>query len=155
MEAPTIERLRQSEAWEAPEITQTVKRVAYRALGAFERMERAGRITEPQFRAGSKFERHYLGSLGVNVGTGDGFHDLEQEEARTYHAKMVSVARSVLLEPEFQAVVHHVEGTAELDGIGRMWRGPRVNRAQAYAFGTALTVMALERLALLWRLKEP
>lgn len=151
--APTLERLRHSTGWDAPERNQNVTRVAYRAYSPFEGMHRRGDLTDAQWRAGQKLTRHYMGSMGVNVSNGDGAPDPDGEYSTVYHGQQVSLASKQVTAGEFRGLVHMIEESADLEKIGRDFLAIR-NRPQAIMAGKVLVILGLERLALFWRLKE-
>lgn len=153
MEAPTLERLRHSPSYDAPERSQTVNRPAYRVHTPFEAMHNRGDITEPQFNAARKLTRHYLGAMGVRVGDGIGMDNLEGEESAVYHGQMVAQAGKAILCHEYRGLIALVEETADIEAVGRSWLGCK-NAPQARTAGKALVISGLERLALYWRLKE-
>lgn len=151
--SPTQERLR-GVSYDKPEISQTVKRPAYRVHSPFEAMYRRGMITTPQFRAGSKLSKHYHGAMGVHVGDGDGHADPDTEFAQVYHGQQCEIAAKQLLADQYKAVVHLIEESADLEQIGRDWLHCK-QRGQAHIAGRALVITALEVLAIHWRFKEP
>ena len=151
--APTLERLRHAESYDRPERSRDVNRVAYRLHDPFEAMWLRGDITDPQRNAARKLGRHYMGAMGVQVGDGDGASDLEGEESAIYHGQMVAQAAKALLPVEFRALIRIIEGSHDIEALGRDWMRAR-NAPQARAYGKALTILALERLALHWRFKE-
>lgn len=153
MEAPTLERLRHAPGYDRPERSQTVTRHAYRVHSPFEAMCNRGDLTRAQFDAARKLTKHYIGAMGVRVGDGDGGHDIETEEAPFYHGQMVADAAKALLPCEYRGLVHLIEETADLETIGRDWLGCK-QRGQAHIAGKSLVIIALERLALHWRIKQ-
>lgn len=146
---PTPERLAKipKARLQRPELTQTVKRVAYRKLDMFEGLHKSGRISDACLRAGEKLTLHYMGAQGVNVGTGGGSVDLDREFPQIYHGQMLARIRSTVANArQWDALCQMVEETADLATIGRHWLGCR-QRGQAYIAGVALIAMALEKIA--------
>lgn len=154
MEAPTLERLRHSYGYDAPERSQTVNRVAYKAHSPFEAMERRGDIADHHLRAANKLTKHWMGAMGVHVGNGDGAPDPDAEYPQVYHGQQVALAKRQVLAHEWDGLIAMVEETADAEQIGRKWLGysnPGVSRA----VGKALIISGLERLAVHWQLKVP
>lgn len=147
---PTPERLAKipKGRLERPELTQTVKRVAYRKLDMFEGLHKSGRISDACLRASQKLTLHYMGAQGVNVGKGNGGHiDMDREDSRTYHSQMVARIRQTVDSPrQWGALCEMIEETADLEAIGRGWMKCR-QRGQAYIAGVSLVAMGLETIA--------
>jgi len=147
---PTPEQLAKvhRSRWERPEISQTVKRVAFSRLDMFEGLHKVGRISDACLSASKKLTLHYMGAQGVNVGSGDGGSgDLDREFPRTYHAQKLAQIRSLVDNArQWDVLCQAVEETANLESIGREWLGCR-QRGQAYIAGLSLLRMGLETIA--------
>jgi hypothetical protein len=153
MEAPTIERLRHAYGYDAPEMSQTTRRVAYKAHTPFEAMRRRKSIDAEHFEAAKKLTKHYEGALGVRVGDGDGGHDLDAEFPEIYHGQMLVNAWRQVTPDEKKALKALIEETSTVEDIGRDWLGCR-QRGQAHIAGVALVRTGLDRLAIYWAFKS-
>jgi hypothetical protein len=146
--APTPERLAKidKDRLEKPEISPHVKRVAYRSRSPFEVLHADGRISDGCKLAADKLTKHYLGSLGVDVRSGDGTYDECLEDPRTYHSQMVAQMRDVVGHAaQWNALLALVDETMTLDEIGRHWMGCRTP-VQGRIAGLALIRLGLERI---------
>lgn len=148
-EAPTLERLRHGYGHDAPERSQTVNRVAYKAHSPFEAMERSGRISYANLQAANKLTKHYMGAMGVNVGTGEGSADPDTEFPEIYHGQMVALAWRQVTSDERHALTGLIEEATTVEEIGRRWMGVN-DRGRAEMAGRALVRTGLDRLALHW-----
>lgn len=148
---PTDERLAKAAAYDEPRHDQTTSRPAFRVLSQLDFMARAGTIERQQYEAGKKLERHYRGMHGADVRMGDGSGGEPLELPQTYHAQQITRARDALLPVEWDALEAVVVRGETLEAVGARWRGV-TGRHQRVAYGTALMVNGLERLAKLWGL---
>lgn len=145
---PTKERLAKGEIL-APEVNQTVQRRAYRALTPIEQLHKNGRISDACNDAATKLTKHHLGSLGVDVSSGEGGEPLEFP--RSYHATKLSEAEKHLANKfVWWAILELIQETGTtLEDIGR--RGYQYRkRDQAHAAGLATVSQGLHRLATFW-----
>jgi hypothetical protein len=149
MEAPTLERLRHSYGYDAPERSQTVNRVAYKAHSPFEAMERSGRIDYAHLQAANKLARHYMGAMGVNVGAGEGSGDPDTEFPSIYHGQMIALAWREVTRDEKEALTDLIEERVTVEEIGRRVSGAR-DRGRSEMAGRMIVRSGLERLAVHW-----
>jgi hypothetical protein len=149
MEAPTLERLRHAYGYDAPERSQTVNRVAYKAHSPFEAMERSGRIAYAHLQAANKLTKHYMGAMGVNVGAGEGSSDPDTEYPEIYHGQMLAIAWRQITADEKAALTDLVEERATVEDIGRRVSGAR-DRGRSEMAGRMIVRSGLERLAVHW-----
>jgi len=147
--APTLERLRHGHGFDAPERSQTVHRVAYKAHSPFEALERSGRISHANLLAANKLSRHYHGAMGVNVGSGEGGTDPDTEFPAIYHGQMVAIAWRQVTAQEKHALTALIEEAKTVEEIGRQWMSVK-DRGRAEMAGRALVRSALDRLAAHW-----
>jgi hypothetical protein len=154
---PTPERLTKSTRWLRPVTDQHSKRDYHRALNIVDRLLDSGAIEPHQHRAGDKFERHYLGAIGVDVRVGDdcadGPGDLDGIPPTTYHGEKMLEAKAAMTERQFRALVYVYEGEDQLANIGSALCNRR-DRAQASAAATVLIEEAVTVLADLWGLSQ-
>ena len=153
---PTQERLRQSDHWDTPEVDAKTNRKAHRTIDDVTRAWRAGKLEFPHFQAWEHFVRHYEGSLRHDVRVTDttsaGTETSDRMPPWQYHGMKLSQAREDLIPRQYQ--------TLELLSIG--WTFKQVgfqfsayrSRQQAEAYALGIIEDALERLALLWGLKQ-
>jgi len=157
--APTVERQRKSTVIAAHK-DQKVSRQAYQAIGLFERLLRDQDIAPGYYEAARKYEKHYLGSLGVDVRTDDGYNEDAPEFPRSYHAEMVmrSTTGAKLTKVETWALQGIIEGLfqprRELEDIGRQINGWSC-RKMCKGYGLSTVTCALHRLAQHWGLPLP
>lgn len=132
----------------APVTDQRSRRDAYRVTSRMEALRDVGKISEPEYRAALKMERHYLGALGVDVRAGDdpgGHEDLEAEEAVVYHGQMLAEMRKLLSSEQYRALCEIIQDQATLEEIGRRAFADLAisNRPQAYIAGLVLIKIGL------------
>jgi len=157
--APTIERQRKSLIVQ-PHTDQKTKRQAYQALGVFERMLSNEDIAPGYYEAARKFEKHYLGSLGIDVRSDNDYTEDAPEYPRSYHAQMVSRASqgAKLTTIELWALEGIIEGlftcNKEIEDIGRRINGWSC-RKMCRGYGLSTVTGALHRLAQHWGLPLP
>ena len=150
--APTLERIAKGRV-EAPAIERNVVRRAHRSISEAESLLRAGKLTREQFEALSKLERHYYGSLGVDVGDDDRRHGInEVDYAQTYHAQKVAEARRAMTPNEYAAQIMMIETGAKPEDIGRCL-GQWKQRSMATGYGLSLLHTGTDRLIKLWGLQ--
>ena len=151
--APTPELQRQRRM-DAPLKDRETNRTAYRIVDAFETLHRAGHIDGEERQAAAKLEKHYLGSIGVDVRYGEGSGLADVEDPRTYHAQKLAKARAELSVSEWHVIESlMMDPAARMDDLGRLV-SRYTDRAQAKAAATVLTQQGLERLCYLWGLKS-
>lgn len=152
MEAPTLERLRHSYGYDAPERSQTANRVAYVLKTPFQAMEDRGAIDDDQGKAAKKLWRHYVGAMGIRIGDGDGMRDDECEFPEIYHGQMIRMAWRQVTSAERHALEILLKEAGNLEQIGRWWKGYK-DKGRSIAAGESLVTTGLERLAVHWRFK--
>lgn len=147
---PTIERLRKGHI-EAPCVERNVVRRAYRVLTVPEQLAKRGQISPEQLQACAKLERHYLGSLGVDVGDDDTRHNDEAvvDYAQSYHAQKVAEARKVLTPNELQAQMLMIQTSFTVEDIGRRLAGWEC-RKMCKGYGLSVIHSSSDRLIKLW-----
>lgn len=149
---PTPQRIAKGDVLR-PQVDRETNRPYHRSVDEFDRLYAAGSIDWHAKLAADKLKRHYMGSLGVNVATGEGIaQDEACEYPRTYHAQKLDQAQKAV--------------------TSRMWRGLLIllteqggpfhvgsavcqikNTPQARAAGLTLISEALEILSKLWGTK--
>jgi len=144
--------------------TQTVDRPADRIVPVFELLSRRGQIEQAEARAGETYATYWHGARrqpglvgsygeqrwsGTSVGqTAPG--SLITEEWPVYCAGQLSAARAAIGDAMVARLLDRlVEHDATLEDIGRDYIGYK-SPQQAMAAGTALTRLALARLAAHW-----
>lgn len=149
--APTIERMRKGDRIEVPIFDQSTRRAYHRSIHKFEDLYQNGKINEGCFQAGNKLMRHYYGSLGINVSSGDGVSGEDcMEFPQSYHAQMLAKAKThVGVSHVWNALIDCVEEKRTLQQIGTAWKGNKQS-GQAYCLGLALVSIGLEQLSVLW-----
>lgn len=151
--APTIERLRKS-TFEAPTVERSAVRRAYRVQTTPERLAKSGDISREQLEACNKFERHYVGSLGVDVGDDDTRHGDQDvvEYSQTYHAQKIAQAKGATTENEFGALILICQTDMLVEDIGRHYGNWSCKRmCRGYAIG--LIQGGTDRLIRLWGMR--
>ena len=146
--APTPERLARGEIL-APEVNQQTQRRAYKALTPIEGLHRAGKISDACKDAGNKLTKHFLGSMGVDVSSGDGCIE-PLEFPRSYHAaKLAEAQREINNRMVWWALMELVEERSTIEDVGRRIYGYN-KRESAYGAGLATVSQGLHRLANMW-----
>jgi hypothetical protein len=150
--SPTIERLRKAQ-YEAPTVERNVVRRAYRVLTVPEQLAKRGQITREQLHACSKLERHFLGSLGVDVGDDDSRHGLDEVDyAQSYHGQKVADARKLLTPNEYKAQMLMIQTEMKVEDIGHHiagWSCRKMNKG----YGLSLIHSSADRLIKFWGLQ--
>jgi hypothetical protein len=154
--APTKERLRRDQ-WDQPCVDQSTNRTAFRAKSKLRQLWDKGEIEADHYQAGLKFERHYLGSLGIDVRTGDdsgisdGRHKDEIPQVR--HGSELAAAKSILTPREFQILSKLISEEATPLTIGFGLSG-YTDRRQQLSYGISAIYSALDRLSYHWGMKR-
>ena len=151
--APTPERLRKGDAFQAPAKDQKHDRPAYRALSAAAVLLQREEIEPEHYEAAQKFHKHMLGSLGVDVRWGDGSPKDSVEFTRSYHAQCLAKVRQELTPREYMIVERlcHDESTPVSIGFGL---SGYVRPDAARPFGVSAINSALDRLSYFWGFKR-
>jgi hypothetical protein len=151
--APTPERLRKGDTFQAPAKDQKHDRPAYRALSAAAVLLQREEIEPEHYNAAQKFYKHMVGALGHDArgDIGSGLEPLEFP--RTYHAQMLAKVRDELTPREFQIVERlcHDESTVVSIGFGLSGYGKRETQR---SYGLSAINSALDRLSYFWGFKQ-
>ena len=153
--APTPERIA-NRGILSPVTSQTTKRLTYTSQDAFERLGSRNVLDGEEVRAGQKFAKHHLGSIGVDVRETDewsGANDLDGIPPTTYHGEKIAEAKAILRPVEFKALVYMAEQGATLTQVGNHVLMIRDKNAAASA-ALATVQGALYRLIDLWGLRS-
>lgn len=151
--APTPERLRKGDAFQAPAKDQKHDRPAYRALSAAAVLLNRKEIEKEHYEAAAKFSRHMLGSYGVDVRNGDGSPDSECEYPRTYHNQVLAKVREELTPREYLIIERLCQEEATPVSIGFGLSG-HATPQQAKPYGVSAINSALDRLSYFWGFKQ-
>jgi hypothetical protein len=148
--SPTRERIAKGHV-EPPERSQKQSRQYHRAIDVFERMRLRGTLDSHQLDALKKMERHLLGSLGVDVRSGDGggFSDVEGIPSITYHSSKVAEVSGIVPDRQFAALSLVVLEGWELAKVGTVlckFKSP----GAAIAAATVLVQEASSCLVKMW-----
>lgn len=133
-----------------PEISQRRHQRASEVASYVKTLYKLGKLSDREYHAGQKFERHWLGAQGLDVRWDIGGHtDLVGEEGVVYHGQRVEEARRLWLPHQYRAVVDTIEERKQLHEIGSAWMETN-NRPQSYAAGLALVKLSLAQLSVYW-----
>src|SRR3990172_4681737 len=146
---PTEERIAKGDVL-SPLVDRETNRPYHHALDEFDRLYKIGSVEWCHKLAADKLKRHYLGSLGVDVRSGDGIPaDEACEYPRTYHAQKLDQAMRSVTNRQWHGLLILLTEQGRVEHIGGAICQIK-NTPQARAAGTELILGALEVLAMLW-----
>lgn len=149
---PTPQRIAKGDV-QRPQIDRETNRPYHRAVDEFDRLYAAGSIDWHAKLAADKLKRHYMGSLGVNVATGEGIAPDEAcEYPRTYHAQKLDQAQRAVTSRMWKGLVILLTEQGNVMHVGSSVC-QRKQEGQARAAGVTLISEALEILSKLWGTK--
>lgn len=148
-DAPTAQREARGDV-QAPLIDRDTNRPYHRAVDEFDRLYQRGELEWCHKQAADKLKRHYMGSLGVNVATGEGLPPDERcEYPRTYHSQQVARAEAAVSPRQWKGLLILVTEQGRIEHVGGAACQVKCPK-QARAAGRVLIQEALEVLARLW-----
>lgn len=153
---PTKERLAKSEHWDTPEIDAKTNRRAHKAVDDVTRAWRTGKLEFPHYQAWEKFNRHYEGALLHDVRVTDTTSvrsdNSDAMPPWQFHGEKIAEARADLVPRQFRILELLAEGWT-FKRVGFQFGAYR-SRQQSEAYALGVIEDALDRLALLWGLKQ-
>lgn len=151
---PTAERLSKNH-FDRPEVDQQRNARAYVARDQLWELLRAQDIGQPEFQAGEKFRRHYIGLMGHDVRMGDMAKDRIDENAMPgfqLHGLVLQKCRDVLTHREWKCLELLLMYDMPVFQIG-LEISRYKTREQSKPYALALIQTGLDRLCTLWCLK--
>jgi len=151
--APTPERLRKGDAFQAPARDQKTDRPAYRALSTAAVLLQREDIEPEHYNAAQKFYKHMIGAMGHDArgDIGSGVEPLEFP--RSYHAQMLAKVRDELTPREYMVVERLCQDEATPVSIGFGLSGYTLHKMQR-SYGVSAIYSALDRLSYFWGFKQ-
>jgi hypothetical protein len=151
--APTPQRLRKGDHFQAPAKDQKTDRPAYRALSAAAVLLSRKEIEPEHYEAANKFYKHLIGSMGhdarIDIGTGQE----PLEYPRTYHSQMLAKVKDELTPREYMIVERLVRDETTPVSVGFGLSG-HATPQQAKPYGVSAINSALDRLAFHFGFKQ-
>lgn len=152
---PTPERLAKN-PFDRPEVDQQRNLRAYIARDQLWELLRNQDIGHPEYQAGEKFRKHFIGLLNHDVRTSDTTDEVVDENAMPgfqLHGLILQKAREVLTGKQFQALELLLMYDVPVFQIGLQISRYKT-REQSKPYALAIIQTGLDRLSVLWCLKS-
>lgn len=150
--SPTAERIAKGDV-QTPKVDRETNRPYHRALDEFARLYSIGALDHWQRVTAEKLQRHYLGSLGVDVRIGDDpGGDSVCEYPRTYHAQKLAQAQEAVTPRQWRGLLILLTEQGNIEAVGGAVCQVK-NPVQARAAGRELIINGLDIIARLWGMR--